>query len=80
MEQNIPDSQTIELVMRQTNYDANTAKEKLILFNGDVIGVIRDYLGVKPAKKQEPPTLQQQMYGHFREFLKTDEIPIRPKK
>ena len=40
-----------DLVIRQTNYDEETAIKKLEEHNGDVISIIREYMG--PSKKIE---------------------------
>lgn len=40
-----------DLVIRQTNYDEETAIKKLEEHNGDVISIIREYMG--PSKKKE---------------------------
>ena len=58
-----------EKIMRQTNYDMTTAKEKLKEFNFDIMNVIRDYLKPKPQKQNEPKSLNQKIYKEIRNFM-----------
>jgi hypothetical protein len=54
--------------MRQTNYTREIAKEKLSEQEGNVINVIKDYMGI-PINQQiarSKPTLQQEMFTQIR--------------
>ena len=65
--------ETINLIMRQTDYDAETALQKLIKCNNDVIQVIRDYMN--PLGKEStvlPParlSTNQQIYKEIRTMM-----------
>jgi hypothetical protein len=58
----------IQIICRQTDYDYETAKEKLILFDNDISKVVRDYLGVsiKPQTIIPAQSLNQEIYRQFR--------------
>lgn len=55
----------IHIICNQTNYDVNTAKEKLLLFNNDYILVIKDFLNI-PEKKEPIKSLNQEIYKQLR--------------
>lgn len=65
------DDEVLKLVMRQTDYDENTALKKLLEHNNNVENIIREYMGVamKPMEKQQPTTTNQMIYSEFRTFL-----------
>jgi len=73
MENNIP-ANIIDIIISQTNYNKDTAKEELIKCNGDHIKVIRNYLQkditYKKCKQhtynKEPLTLNQEIFKQFR--------------
>ena len=66
---NIDDnSKMINIILSQTNYDEETAQDKLILFNNDYLMVIKDYLGIKNVDRPKK-TLNQQIYTEFRNFF-----------
>jgi len=56
----------IEIVLRQTDYTKEEAKNKLQEFNYDHIKVIKSYLGI--TEKKEPPILSvnQEIYKQIR--------------
>jgi hypothetical protein len=58
----------IALIRTQTDYDEETAKQKLELFNNDPIKVIKDYLGIveKPRKMQ---SVNQEIFKQIRTKL-----------
>lgn len=62
---NNPDISKIEMVVRQTNYDKETAEKKLIEFNNDPIQVIKDYLGIT-EKKVPIKSINQEIYKQLR--------------
>ena len=55
----------ITIICNQTNYDMDTAKEKLLLFNNDYIQVIKDFLNI-PEKKEPIKSLNQEIYKQLR--------------
>lgn len=60
------------VVMRQTNYDEETAKEKLIEHDLDVMKIIREYMNVSNTNMNtdnKVKSTNQKMYGEFRKFL-----------
>jgi uncharacterized lipoprotein YehR (DUF1307 family) len=60
----------IQIVMRQTDYSEDKAREKLIEFNFDEMSVIRNYFGVdvKNATKQIV-SVNQEIYKQLRGHL-----------
>jgi len=56
----------VEMVLRQTDYTQEEAKNKLIEFNYDTIQVVKNYLGI--TEKKEPPvkTVNQEIYKQIR--------------
>lgn len=60
----------MNVVMRQTNYDEETAKEKLIEHDLDVMKIIREYMNVSNSNTiNTAKSTNQKMYGEFRKFL-----------
>lgn len=61
----------IEIVMRQTDYTEDQAREKLALFEEDEMAVIRDYMGVPTKAKTTNvgPSLNQAIYKQLRGHL-----------
>lgn len=64
----VPSLEKVNIVMHQTNYTEETAREKLKVFHNDEIAVIRDYLGLpEKAKKEEPiQSVNQAIYKQLR--------------
>jgi len=56
----------VEMILRQTDYSEEDAKNKLKDHNYDHISVIKSYLGI--AEKKEPPikTVNQEIYKQIR--------------
>lgn len=59
----------VEMIMRQTDYTETVAREKLSLFSNNEIDVIKDYFGIKDAKKQPINSLNQEIYKQLRGHL-----------
>jgi len=58
--------ENVQIIMRQTDYTEEIAKEKLKEFNYDHIAVIKSYLGV-PNKKAAPvKSVNQEIYKQLR--------------
>ena len=55
----------INIIMRQTDYDEITTREKLKEFNNDHIKVIKYYLGIT-EKKVKPLKVNQEIYKQIR--------------
>lgn len=64
----------IKLVMGQTTYDKETASEKLILFKGDVIKVLRDYMSIPEPSQPVVKSVNQTIYKELRKNLGIIEI------
>lgn len=72
MSENSTTMDNIRKIMSQTTYNEEVAREKLQLFNGDFMRVIRDYMGI-PEKKTTKPikSLNQEIYRQIRHTLDT---------
>ena len=59
----------VEIILRQTDYTEDQAREKLLEFDNDPIKVIRAYFGI--AEKKAPPvkSLNQEIYKQIRNTL-----------
>ena len=61
----------IELIMRQTNYTKETAEQKLKDHTGDILNVIREYMGpsrvIKPCSNMR--SVNQQIYKEIRGMM-----------
>ena len=62
-------TEKIGIVIRQTNYTLETAREKLLLANMNHIKVIKDYCGITEKKAPPVKSLQQQIYKEIRHRL-----------
>jgi hypothetical protein len=63
---------TIEMIMRQTDYDEKTTRDKLKEHNNDIKNVVREFLGIQKETNPTPAvktTAQQEIYKQFRNFL-----------
>jgi len=56
----------IEIIMRQTDYDEEKSKEKLIEFNWDHIAVIKSFLGITEKKELPVKNINQEIYKQIR--------------
>lgn len=78
MSQSTREKEVINLVMRQTDYTEEQAKEKLKQWNNNYINVIKEYLNPNfhnQKKEEKPKTLNQQMLGEIRSFM--DDVYIK---
>jgi len=57
-----------EIVMRQTDYDSDTAKDKVKDFNGDIEGIVREFMN-PPTKKEPKKSINQEIYGQIRGLM-----------
>tara|TARA_B100000902_G_C26836182_1_gene681121 strand:+ start:266 stop:667 length:402 start_codon:yes stop_codon:yes gene_type:complete len=70
-----------DVVMRQTDYNAEQATEKLKEFNYNVVTVIKDYMGINIQKKEAPiKSINQQIYGEIRGMMDEAASKYRIKK
>jgi hypothetical protein len=56
----------VQIVMRQTDYTEEIAKEKLKEFNYDHLAVIRAYFGIAEKKTQPVKSVNQEIYKQLR--------------
>ena len=61
-------SQAMAFIMRQTEYDEETAFKQLCELK-DPVKVVSEYLGVKPRSEPDPKTKNQMKYGEIRKFM-----------
>lgn len=57
-----------EIIMRQTDYDSETAKNKVKEFNGNVEAIVREFIN-PPTKKEEKKSVNQEIYGQIRGLM-----------
>ena len=60
---------SLDIVMRQTNYDKETALTKLKENNDDYILVIKEFMGIKPQQEKTCAYVSQQRYKIMRNEL-----------
>lgn len=60
----------IQIIVRQTDYDYEMSKSKLIEFNFDYENVIKDFMGIK-KKESISNTSNQQRYKMIRKVMDT---------
>lgn len=74
----------IQMVLRQTDYTADQAKEKLEAFNYNEINVIKDYMGIDMKKQEsnnkQSSSINQQIYKQIRTKLDGSMREYREKK
>jgi hypothetical protein len=61
--------ENVQIIMRQTDYTEEVAKEKLREFNYDHIAVIKSYLGVPDKKAAPVKSVNQEIYKQLRHRL-----------
>jgi hypothetical protein len=59
----------VQLILRQTNYTDDIAREKLGQFNFDEMVVIRDYFGITEKKSLPIKSVNQAIYKQLRGHL-----------
>lgn len=58
-------SEKVQMIIRQTDYDQETAEQKLAEHHDDPIKVIKDYLGIT-EKKAPIKSVNQEIYRQLR--------------
>lgn len=56
----------VQIILRQTDYTEENAKEKLIEYNNDPMKVIRAYLGIAEKKAPQVTSVNQEIYKQLR--------------
>lgn len=59
-------NEKLQIVLRQTDYTEEFAKQKLTDFNCDHLAVIRNYLGIPEKKNQPIVSVNQEIYKQLR--------------
>jgi hypothetical protein len=59
----------VQIILRQTDYTEEIAKEKLKEFNYDHMAVIRSYFGIPEKKPQTVKSVNQEIYKQLRHRL-----------
>jgi glucan phosphorylase len=62
----------IDLIMRQTDYDEETANIKLAQWNNNYLNVIKEYMNPnfqEKPKEEKKTTKNQMIYGEIRNFM-----------
>ena len=67
----------IQLVMRQTDYNQDVAREKLTACNYDAIKCIKAYMGITEKKAPTQTSLNQQIYRQLRNQLGAVALPVQ---
>ena len=68
----------ILLVMRQTDYTQEVAREKLTACNYDAIKCIKAYMGIAEKKAPTQTSLNQQIYRELRTRMGAVALPEQP--
>ena len=58
--------ENIQIILRQTDYTEEIAKEKLKEFNYDHLAVIRAYFGIAEKKTPQVKSVNQEIYKQLR--------------
>jgi len=64
--------ESIQIILRQTNYTENEANDKLKEHNYDYMMVIKDYLGITEKKALPIKSVNQEIYKQMRYKLNSD--------
>jgi hypothetical protein len=70
----------VGIIMRQTDYDNDTAISKLNEFNMDIMLVIKDFMNIPEKPIGITKTINQRMFDEFRTFLDDASIAHSLKK
>jgi exopolyphosphatase/pppGpp-phosphohydrolase len=62
----------LDIIIRQTNYSLEVAREKLQENNGDHIKVIKEYFGITEKKAPKVASVNQEIYRQLRKKLDTN--------
>ena len=69
----------INIVMSQTNYTEEQAREKLKLFNCDYMKVLKEYMGINEKPPEQVKSLNQEIYKQIRTKLDSSMKEYREK-
>jgi len=60
---------SIQIIMRQTNYNETQTKEKLQNHNNDYVKVIEEYMEIPEKSKKPMVSVNQEKYKQFRNLM-----------
>ena len=65
------DNDKIKIIMRQTNYDEDLARKKLLEWNNNYMNVIREYMNpsFQDKKEEKKKSTQQNVITEIRNFM-----------
>ena len=69
-----------DLVMRQTDYNADEATRKLSEHSNDIMAILREYMGAPPEVGQQKTTTNQILYREMRGLMDNAATTYRRKK
>ena len=69
----------LNIVLSQTNYTEEEAREKLQLFNCDYMKVIREYMGIPDKKVKKVKSVNQEIFRQIRTTLDSSMKEYREK-
>jgi hypothetical protein len=76
---NVDLNKHLQIVLSQTNYTEEEAKEKLQLFNCDYMKVIREYMGIPDKKVKKVKSVNQEIFRQIRTTLDSSMKEYREK-
>jgi hypothetical protein len=81
LEESILSDQTkiINIVMTQTTYSADEAKEKLAKHNNDYVKVIKEFMGIPEKKPTKIKSVNQEIYRQIRSTMDSQMQSYREK-
>jgi hypothetical protein len=81
LEESILRDQTniIKIIMAQTTYSAEEAKEKLAKHNNDYVNVIKEFMGIPEKKPTRIKSVNQEIYRQIRSTMDSQMQSYREK-
>ena len=74
-------AEKIQIILRQTDFTEEQAREKLTQHNEDHMRVIREYLGITEKKAPEcVKSVNQEIYRQFRDKFRNIDTNLTPNK
>ena len=56
----------IQMILRQTDYNEEQVREKMIELNGDHMAIIKSFLGISEKKEEPIKTINQEIFRQIR--------------
>ena len=73
-------AEKVQKIIRQTDYNEETAREKLMEHNFDEFATIKDYLGITEKKSVPIKSVNQEIYKQLRSKLDASMYDYREKE